>query len=42
MNGMELQEMEDPLSGVYLCQNYQQSGFIGGVKVGMILRQELD
>ena len=42
MNGMELQEMDKIIYPVCtLCRDYQRSGFVEGVKVGLRLVQEL-
>ena len=43
MNGMELEEMDRVLYPVCtLCRDYERSGFIHGVKVGISLSNELN
>ena len=43
MNGMELQEMDRVLYPVCtLCRDHERSGFIHGVKVGIMLNSELN
>ena len=42
MNGMELHEMDRILDPVCsLCRSHEQAGFVEGVKVGVMLTQEL-
>lgn len=42
MNGMELREMDKIIYPVCtLCRDYQRSGFVEGVKVGIRLSMEL-
>ena len=42
MNGMELYEMDRILDPVCsLCRSHEQAGFVEGVKVGVVLTQEL-
>ena len=42
MNGMELQEMDRVLYPICtLCRDHERSGFIHGVKVGIMLKNEL-
>lgn len=42
MNGMELKEMDRIIYPVCtLCRDHERSGFVEGVKVGMILSEEL-
>lgn len=42
MNGMELREMDKIIYPVCtLCRDYQQSGFMEGVKLGVMLGAEL-
>ena len=42
MNGMELHEMDRILDPVCsLCRSHGQAGFVEGVKIGVILAQEL-
>ena len=42
MNGMELREMDKIIYPVCtLCRDHQRSGFMDGIKVGMLLRDEL-
>ena len=43
MNGMELQEMDSVLYPICtLCRDHERSGFIHGVKVGIMLNSELN
>ena len=43
MNGMELQELDRVLYPVCtLCRDHERSGFIHGVKVGIMLNSELN
>lgn len=42
MNGMELREMDKIIYPVCtLCRDHQRSGFVDGVKVGMLLADEI-
>jgi hypothetical protein len=42
MNGMELREMDKIIYPVCtLCRDHQRSGFVEGVKVGILLQTEL-
>ena len=42
MNGMPLREMDKVIYPVCkLCRDYEQAGFIEGIKVGMCLEREL-
>lgn len=42
MNGMSLHEMDKIIYPVCtLCRDHQQSGFVDGVKVGMLLAEEI-
>ena len=42
MNGMELREMDKIIYPVCtLCRDHQRSGFVEGVKVGILLQAEL-
>lgn len=42
MNGMELREMDRIIYPVCtLCRDHQRSGFVEGLKVGILLREEL-
>ena len=42
MNGMELREMDKIIYPVCtLCRDHQRSGFVEGVKVGIMLQTEL-
>lgn len=42
MNGMPLREMDKVIYPVCkLCRDHEQAGFIEGIKVGMLLREEL-
>ena len=42
MNGMELHEMDRILDPVCsLCRSHERAGFVEGVKVGVMLTQEL-
>lgn len=42
MNGMSLQEMDKIIYPVCtLCRDHQRSGFVDGVKVGMLLADEI-
>ena len=42
MNGMELREMDKIIYPVcVLCREHERSGFIEGIKIGLILAQEL-
>ena len=42
MNGMELREMDQIIYPVCtLCRDYQRSGFVEGVKIGVLLQTEL-
>ena len=42
MNGMELREMDRIIYPVCtLCRDHQRSGFVEGVKVGILLQAEL-
>ena len=42
MNGMELQEMDRIIYPVCkLCRNHERSGFIEGIKIGVLLQAEL-
>lgn len=43
MNGMELEEMDKVLYPICtLCRDHERSGFIHGVKVGIMLNNELN
>ena len=43
MNGMPLREMDTIVNPVcVLCRDYEQSGFVHGVEVGMLLAKELN
>ena len=43
MNGMDLREMDKIIYPVCtLCRDHQRSGFVEGIKIGMLLLQELD
>ena len=43
MNGMPLREMDKVIYPVCkLCRDHEQSGFIGGVKLGIKLHEELE
>ena len=43
MEGMELQEMDQNLDPVcILCRDHERAGFVDGVKVGIMLAQELE
>lgn len=43
MNGMTLREMDKIIYPVCkLCRDYERSGFVHGVQVGMLLKQELE
>ena len=43
MNGMPLREMDTIVNPVCaLCRDYEQSGFVHGVQVGMLLAKELN
>ena len=43
MNGMDLQEMDRVLYPICtLCRDHERSGFIHGVKVGIMLNNELN
>ncbi len=42
MNGMTLREMDKIIYPICtLCRDHQQSGFVDGVKVGMLLAEEV-
>ena len=42
MNGMELREMDKLIYPVCkLCRDHEKAGFIEGIKIGMVLAQEL-
>ena len=42
MNGMELREMDRIMYPVCtLCRDHQRAGFVEGIKVGILLREEL-
>ena len=42
MNGMELREMDRIIYPVCtLCRDHQRSGFVEGIKVGILLREKL-
>ena len=42
MNGMPLQEMDQIISPVCkLCRDHEKAGFIEGIKIGLVLAQEL-
>lgn len=42
MNGIPLREMDKVIYPVCkLCRNHEQAGFIEGIKVGMLLSEEL-
>ena len=42
MNGMELREMDKIIYPICkLCRDHERSGFIEGVKIGLLLRNEL-
>ena len=42
MNGMELREMDKIIYPVcMLCRNHERSGFVEGIKIGIMLAQEL-
>lgn len=42
MNGMELREMDRIIYPVCrLCRDHERSGFIEGIKIGVLLRTEL-
>ena len=42
MNGMPLREMDKVIYPVCkLCRDHEQAGFIEGIKVGMLLNEEL-
>lgn len=42
MNGMPLREMDKVIYPVCkLCRDHEQAGFIEGIKVGMLLSEEL-
>ena len=42
MNGMELREMDRIIYPVCaLCRDHERSGFVAGVKVGVLLQSEL-
>lgn len=42
MNGMELEEMDRIIYPVCtLCRDHERSGFVEGVKIGILLRDEL-
>ena len=42
MNGMELREMDKIIYPVCtLCRDHERSGFVAGVKVGVLLQSEL-
>ena len=42
MNGMELREMDKIIYPVCtLCRDHQRSGFVEGVKIGILLQAEL-
>lgn len=42
MNGMELREMDRIIYPVCtLCRDHQRAGFVEGIKVGILLREEL-
>ncbi len=43
MNGMSLREMDKIVYAVCkLCRDHERSGFLAGIKIGMILCEELD
>ena len=43
MNGMELKEMDEIIYPVCtLCRDHEKAGFVDGVKVGILLWQELN
>ena len=43
MNGMALRELDTIVNPVCaLCRDYEQSGFVHGVEVGMLLAKELN
>lgn len=43
MNDMTLSQMDTILDPVCaLCRDHQRSGFVEGVKIGILLREELD
>ena len=43
MNGLPLREMDKIIYPVCtLCRDHQRSGFVEGVRVGVILKQELE
>lgn len=42
MNGMELRDMDKIIYPVCtLCRDHERSGFIEGIKIGILLQQEL-
>lgn len=42
MNGMPLREMDQIIYSVCkLCRDHEKAGFIEGIKIGMVLAQEL-
>ena len=42
MNGMELREMDKIIYPVcMLCREHERSGFISGIKIGLMLAEEL-
>lgn len=42
MNGMSLQEMDRIIYPVCkLCRDHEKAGFFEGIKIGMVLAQEL-
>ena len=42
MNGMELHEMDQILDPVCsLCRSHEKTGFVAGIKVGLILAHEI-
>lgn len=43
MNGMALRDMDNIIYPVCaLCREHQRTGFIGGVKIGILLAHEID
>ena len=43
MNGLPLREMDKIIyPGCTLCRDHERSGFVEGVRVGVILKQELE
>lgn len=41
MNGMPLREMDKIISVCKLCRDHEKAGFVEGIKLGIILAQEL-